>query len=93
MPDLLKNIYADPMIATANGMGVAFHANLTPESQAIISSHGDLTFSELNQQANQLVHALREAGISAGDAIALVSVVTGENLSSSPRRAYAPVCA
>ena len=78
MPDLLKNIYADPMIATANGMGVAFHANLTPESQAIISSHGDLTFSELNQQANQLVHALREAGISAGDAIALVCSNRGE---------------
>jgi long-chain acyl-CoA synthetase len=58
--------------AAANGMVIALHAHTAPERPAIISPNGDRTYSELNARANQLVRALRRAGVKEGDAVALL---------------------
>tara|TARA_R110000824_G_scaffold118960_18_gene272523 strand:+ start:49262 stop:50839 length:1578 start_codon:yes stop_codon:yes gene_type:complete len=57
--------------AAANGMVIAFHAE-NPDKPAIISEAGNRTYGELNAKANQLVRALRRAGLKAGDAVALL---------------------
>lgn len=56
----------------AVGMEIAAIAAEVPERMAIYSQHGDLTFAELNNQANQVAHLLRAAGLQAGDALALL---------------------
>src|SRR6476659_2088792 len=58
--------------AVRTGMTVAYHAQQQPHVPALITSYGNRTFSELNQQANRLVRALRDVGIGNGDAIAVV---------------------
>ena len=62
----------DRQRAAATGMTVALHASRAPDRAAILSPHGDRTFGELNANANRLVRALRERGLGAGDAMALV---------------------
>ncbi len=54
------------------GMTLAYHARVQPDVPALITQFGDRTFGELNQRANQLVRALRDAGIGDGDSIAVV---------------------
>ena len=54
------------------GMATAVHAALAPDRVAVLSPHGDRTFRELNEHANQLVRALRSLGAAPGDTIALV---------------------
>ncbi len=58
--------------AVARGMMVAYHAQRQPHVPAVITQFGNRTFGELNQQANRLVRALRDAGIGDGDSIAVV---------------------
>ena len=58
--------------AVARGMMVAYHAQEQPHVPAVITQFGNRTFGELNQQANRLVRALRDAGIGDGDSIAVV---------------------
>lgn len=57
----------------ARGMSVAVHARRTPDRQAIISPSGNLTWREFNEQANRLVRVLRQAGLQAGDGVALLA--------------------
>ena len=47
-------------------------AGLQPEVPAVVSSHGNRTFAELNGRANQVARTLRAAGIGPGDSVALL---------------------
>jgi long-chain acyl-CoA synthetase len=58
--------------AAAVGMTLAHWADRRPEALAIVSPHGDRTFAQLNGNANRLVRVLRERGVTAGDALALM---------------------
>jgi long-chain acyl-CoA synthetase len=58
--------------AAASGMIIAWHAAMDPDRPAIISEAGDRTYAQLNARANQLVRAMRRAGLKAGDAVALL---------------------
>ena len=53
-------------------MTVAYWAAEAPDRMAITSPVGTLTYAELNARANQLVRALRERGLTKGDAVALM---------------------
>jgi acyl-CoA synthetase (AMP-forming)/AMP-acid ligase II len=44
-----------------------------PNQTAIIDDVGEMTWSELRDQANQLSHALSERGVEAGDSVALLA--------------------
>jgi long-chain acyl-CoA synthetase len=57
----------------SKGMAIAIHAAAMPDRVAIVSEHGNRTWSELNRRANQLVRALRGRGLHRGDAVALMS--------------------
>ncbi|HVY34688.1 MAG TPA: AMP-binding protein [Caulobacteraceae bacterium] len=54
------------------GMAVAVHARRMPDKAAVLSPNGNLTWSQLNARANQLVRALRARGMGDGDAVALL---------------------
>jgi long-chain acyl-CoA synthetase len=58
--------------AVLSGMTLAYWATRNPDHPAIISTHGDRTFAQLNARANQLARALRARGAVAGDAIAVM---------------------
>ena len=58
--------------AARQGMAIALFARDTPDRPAVIAEQGSRTFGELNRRANQLVRTWRQAGIRAGDAIALL---------------------
>ena len=60
------------------GMSVAYWAEVAGDDAAVISDGGDLTFAELNEDANRLVRALRRRGLEAGDAVALFSTNSPE---------------
>ena len=47
-------------------------ARLTPKRRAIASAHGDLTFAELDGDAERLAGYLQNAGLAAGDVVALL---------------------
>jgi len=57
----------------AQGMTVAVHARKTPNRLAIISPSGNLTWNELNAQANRLVRLFRKRGLQPGDGVALLA--------------------
>lgn len=57
----------------AQGMTVAVHARKTPNRLAIISPSGNLTWGELNAQANRLVRLFRKRGLQPGDGVALLA--------------------
>ena len=57
----------------AAGMGIAYHAQNHPEKKAIISEHGERTFKELNENSNKFANFLRNEGLKAGDAVAILS--------------------
>ncbi len=54
------------------GMSVAFHASEAPDRMAVESKYGARTFGELNAKVNQLVRALRGAGVGHDDGVALL---------------------
>ncbi|HTO53111.1 MAG TPA: AMP-binding protein [Myxococcota bacterium] len=56
----------------AAGMTIALHAREDPDRLAILSPVGDLSYGQLNAQANQLVRALRARGLGRGDSVALL---------------------
>ena len=53
-------------------MSVAYHAAIDPGRMAILSPAGRRTFGELNARVNQMARALRAAGVTPGDGIALL---------------------
>jgi long-chain acyl-CoA synthetase len=59
-------------MAMARGMAVALWARVIPQAPAIVSEAGSRNFAELNARCNQLVRALRQRGLMAGDGIALM---------------------
>lgn len=70
----MTEMVSDPELIRAinTGMMVAYHAKRIANEPAVISRFGDRTFAELNANANRLVRLLRDAGIGAGDSIAVV---------------------
>jgi long-chain acyl-CoA synthetase len=60
------------MARAHEGMEIAVVAAADPDRIALVSDQGEQTFAELNRQANQIARLLREQGIGAGDAVALV---------------------
>jgi len=59
--------------ALAAGMALAWHAARQADTLALATPFGNRTFSELNGRANALVRLLRDRGVGAGDAVAVVS--------------------
>ena len=55
-----------------HGREISARARLTPERRAIASEHGDLTFAELDRSAERLAGYLQNAGLAAGDVVALL---------------------
>ena len=68
MPTRLSLTDAAPL-----GMTTAVYAREKPDAPAVISDYGSRTFAEMNDHANQLVRVLRDAGLAAGDSVALLS--------------------
>lgn len=54
------------------GMEISVVAARDPQRMALISAQGNRSFAELNARANQIARLLREAGVQAGDPVALV---------------------
>ncbi|MEY2426659.1 MAG: long-chain acyl-CoA synthetase [Actinomycetota bacterium] len=48
-------------------------ATETPDARAIVSAAGDRTFAHLDANANRVARALRNRGLAAGDAVALIA--------------------
>lgn len=59
-------------MSMARGMAVAFWARVMPQATAVVADAGRCSFFELNARCNQLVRALRERGLQAGDGVALM---------------------
>jgi len=58
--------------ALAAGMALAWHAARQADTLALATAFGNRTFGELNGRANALVRLLRDRGVGAGDAVAVV---------------------
>ena len=58
--------------AARKGMSVAQFAIDTPDRVAIYSSWGNRSWHQLNSRANQLVRAIRVAGLGDGDSLAMM---------------------
>jgi long-chain acyl-CoA synthetase len=66
---------ADPDLQaryTAEGRAITYWAEVAPERAAVVSPHGDRTFAQLDDHADQLVRALRARGLREGEGVALV---------------------
>src|SRR5207342_3706851 len=62
----------DELLAFADrGMAVAWHTARGPETPALITNAGTITYGELNARANRLARALRRRGVRRGDSVAL----------------------
>ncbi len=66
------DLQARALQAAANGMASALWAKLLADEPAVIAPAGQLTYGELNAQANQLVRALRARGLRSGDGVAIL---------------------
>jgi long-chain acyl-CoA synthetase len=63
----------EELVAFADkGMAVAWHAARHPDTPALISDAGTVTYGELNERANRLARALRRRGVQRRDAVALL---------------------
>ena len=63
----------DELLAFADrGMAVAWHAVRGPDTPALITTTGTITYGELNARANRLARALRRRGVRRGDSVALL---------------------
>jgi long-chain acyl-CoA synthetase len=58
--------------AATTGTTMSLHAATGPGRPALVSPYGNRTYGELDANANRLAQALRTAGLSPGDAVALV---------------------
>jgi long-chain acyl-CoA synthetase len=56
-----------------DGMQIAYWAEVLPDHLAIVDRDRTITYAELNVRCNQLVRALRGAGLRAGDTVAIMS--------------------
>lgn len=65
--------YSDLDQAAAHGMSISWQAQRAPDRRAIVSPRGDRTYAQLNGRINQVARYLREAGVRAGDGVALLS--------------------
>ena len=54
------------------GMSTAYYAQHHGEQPAVVEAERVTTFAQLNARANQLVRALRQRGLKAGDSVALL---------------------
>ncbi len=59
--------------AARAGQVIAWYAATEPDRDAIIAGDRRISFAQLDRRVNQLVRALRDAGLHAGDAIALIA--------------------
>ncbi|RLU02147.1 MAG: acyl-CoA synthase [Ketobacter sp.] len=66
------SVYAEARQRAFQGMEVAEYARLVPDRIAVLSPAGQLNYSELNAQANQVAHFLRAQGVAEGDKVALL---------------------
>jgi long-chain acyl-CoA synthetase len=65
--------------ASAHGMTTAVWAAHQPDKAAVIDPDGRTrTFAEVNRNANRIVRLLRQAGLAAGDAVAVITSNRGE---------------
>jgi long-chain acyl-CoA synthetase len=65
--------------AAAVGMNTAVWASVQPDKPSVIDPDGQTrTFGEVNANANRLVRLLRNAGLKAGDAVAILTSNRGE---------------
>jgi len=73
-PELPRPTVAEPAFAATmeKGMNVSYWAQRLPQAPAVVAESGNRTYAELNARCNQLVRALREHGIGAGDGVALL---------------------
>jgi long-chain acyl-CoA synthetase len=62
----------DKGTAGARGLLVSWWAERIPDRPALITSHGDRTFAQLNVNINRVVRALRARGLTQGDSVALM---------------------
>jgi long-chain acyl-CoA synthetase len=75
MQDLKDRVDLDARLAAAqlNGMTAAVWADVQPDRIAVWDPDGrTTTFAELNANANRIARLMRQAGLKAGDAVALV---------------------
>lgn len=66
------SIFQQACALAPSGMEIAAVAEQAPERIAIVSDYGKRTFAQLNARSNQLARLLREAGLVAGDPLALL---------------------
>ena len=65
--------------ATLNGMGLSVWAEVQPDKACVIDPDGRVrSFAEVNANANRLVRRLRQAGLTAGDSVAVLASNRGE---------------
>jgi long-chain acyl-CoA synthetase len=65
--------------AAMTGMTLAVHAQTHPDKACVVDPDGRTrTFAEVNRNANRLVRLMRNAGLKAGDAVAIVLSNRGE---------------
>ncbi|MGZ6014994.1 MAG: AMP-binding protein, partial [Phenylobacterium sp.] len=92
MEDLKDRLSLDDRLteAGATGMTMAVWADLKPNAPFIYDPDGKVTtFGEVNAAANRIVRLLRQHGLKAGDAVALVCSNRAEfiEVMSATRRA------
>jgi long-chain acyl-CoA synthetase len=58
--------------AAKTGTSISVHARVAPERLALRSAFGERSFGELDERCNQLARLLRERGLRARDAVALL---------------------
>jgi long-chain acyl-CoA synthetase len=68
----LKKRRLDHMPPTPQSVGLTHHADAFPDKPALIMGGAALTYGVLNTRVNRLAHALRQAGVGVGDAVAAV---------------------
>ena len=70
---LLSELNATESDFPKQGIHTAFEkqVEITPNSVAVVSEHGKLTYAELDRHANQLAHHLQKSGVGPGDLVGL----------------------
>ena len=69
---MAKTVFELACERAPEGMEIAAVAAADPQRPALWSERGEMSFAELNAAANRLVRRLRAAGLTRGDAVALV---------------------
>jgi len=79
MSEVLDNPLARQEAAAMTGMTLALHAELQGDKACVVDPDGRTrSFAEVNRNANRIVRLLRNAGLKAGDAVAMVLSNRGE---------------